>query len=71
MLLRTPHPECGVLSPVALRTLEAQHDTDMRKLREDLQSERCRHLEDLELRLRDQEMEKQREVGRGALVSTT
>ncbi|XP_040339619.1 pericentrin isoform X9 [Herpailurus yagouaroundi] len=46
----------------ALRTLEAQHDTDMRKLREDLQSERCRHLEDLELRLRDQEMEKQREV---------
>ncbi|XP_045357014.1 pericentrin isoform X16 [Leopardus geoffroyi] len=47
---------------IALRTLEAQHDTDMRKLREDLQSERCRHLEDLELRLRDQEMEKQREV---------
>ncbi|XP_026897147.2 pericentrin isoform X2 [Acinonyx jubatus] len=47
---------------IALRTLEAQHDTDMRKLREDLQSERCQHLEDLELRLRDQEMEKQREV---------
>ncbi|XP_047702816.1 pericentrin isoform X9 [Prionailurus viverrinus] len=47
---------------IALRTLEAQHDTDMRKLREDLQSERCRHLEDLELILRDQEMEKQREV---------
>ncbi|KAF0884242.1 PCNT protein, partial [Crocuta crocuta] len=46
----------------ALRTLEAQHDTDMRKLREDLQSEHCRHLEALELRLRNQEMEKQQEL---------
>ncbi|XP_029796446.1 pericentrin [Suricata suricatta] len=47
---------------IALRTLEAQHDTDLRRLREDLQSEHCQHLEDLELRLRDQEVEKQREL---------
>lgn len=32
-------------------------------MREDLQSERCQYVQDLELRLRDQEVEKQLEVG--------
>lgn len=46
----------------ALRTLEAQHEEALRQLREDLQSERCQYVQDLELRLRDQEVEKQLEL---------
>nr|XP_055169391.1 pericentrin isoform X6 [Nyctereutes procyonoides] len=46
----------------ALRTLEAQHEEALRQLREDLQSERCQYVQDLELRLRDQEAEKQLEL---------
>ncbi|XP_041590751.1 pericentrin isoform X3 [Vulpes lagopus] len=46
----------------ALRTLESQHEEALRQLREDLQSERCQYVQDLELRLRDQEAEKQLEL---------
>ncbi|XP_060054826.1 pericentrin isoform X4 [Erinaceus europaeus] len=46
----------------ALQTLEAQHDAAVQKLREDLLAERCQHLQDLELRFREQEEAKQREL---------
>ncbi|XP_054982112.1 pericentrin isoform X4 [Sorex araneus] len=46
----------------ALQTLEAQHEEAVRQLREDLQAERCQCLEGLELKFREQEQEKQREL---------
>lgn len=48
---------------MSLQALQAQHDAAVKKLQEDLQSERCRHAEDLDLRVREKEREKQLEVG--------
>ncbi|KAF6120864.1 pericentrin [Phyllostomus discolor] len=47
---------------LSLQTLQAQHDAAVRRLQEDLQSERCRHTEDLDLRVREKEREKQLEL---------
>ncbi|EPQ15564.1 Pericentrin [Myotis brandtii] len=47
---------------LSLQALQAQHDAAMKKLQEDLQSERCRHAEDLDLRVREKEREKQLEL---------
>ncbi|KAM5334044.1 pericentrin isoform 2-T2 [Glossophaga mutica] len=47
---------------LSLQTLQAQHDAAVTRLQEDLQSERCRHAEDLDLRLREKEREKQLEL---------
>uniref|UniRef100_A0A2K5S9Z1 Pericentrin n=1 Tax=Cebus imitator TaxID=2715852 RepID=A0A2K5S9Z1_CEBIM len=46
----------------ALRNLESQHQVAIEKLREDLQSEHCRYLEDLELKFKENEKEKQLEL---------
>ncbi|XP_074245470.1 pericentrin isoform X2 [Saimiri boliviensis] len=46
----------------ALRNLESQHQAAIEKLREDLQSEHCRYLEDLELKFKENEKEKQLEL---------
>ncbi|XP_078214782.1 pericentrin isoform X1 [Callithrix jacchus] len=46
----------------ALRNLENQHQAAIEKLREDLQSEHCRYLEDLELKFKENEKEKQLEL---------
>ncbi|XP_069330976.1 pericentrin [Eulemur rufifrons] len=45
-----------------LENLEAQHEAAIKKLREDLQSEHCRYLEDLELKFKEKEREKQLEL---------
>uniref|UniRef100_A0A2K6EZW3 Pericentrin n=1 Tax=Propithecus coquereli TaxID=379532 RepID=A0A2K6EZW3_PROCO len=45
-----------------LENLEAQYEAAIKKLREDLQSERCRYLEDLELKFKEKEKEKQLEL---------
>nr|XP_012635533.1 pericentrin isoform X2 [Microcebus murinus] len=45
-----------------LENLEAQYEATIKKLREDLQSERCRYLEDLELKFKEKEREKQLEL---------
>ncbi|XP_059542726.1 pericentrin isoform X13 [Myotis daubentonii] len=47
---------------LSLQALQAQHDAAVKKLQEDLQSERCRHAEDLDLRVREKEREKQLEL---------
>ncbi|XP_016067354.1 PREDICTED: pericentrin [Miniopterus natalensis] len=47
---------------LSLQTLQSQHDAAVKKLQEDLQSERCRHAEDLDLRVREKEREKQLEL---------
>ncbi|XP_054435381.1 pericentrin isoform X12 [Pteronotus mesoamericanus] len=47
---------------LSLQTLRAQHDAAVKKLREELQSERCQHAEDLDLRVREKEREKQLEL---------
>ncbi|XP_045708339.1 pericentrin isoform X2 [Phyllostomus hastatus] len=47
---------------LSLQTLQTQHDAAVRRLQEDLQSERCRHAEDLDLRVREKEREKQLEL---------
>ncbi|XP_054569606.1 pericentrin [Eptesicus fuscus] len=47
---------------LSLQALQAQHDAAVKKLQEDLQSERCRHAEDLDLRIREKEREKQLEL---------
>uniref|UniRef100_G1P9H7 Pericentrin n=1 Tax=Myotis lucifugus TaxID=59463 RepID=G1P9H7_MYOLU len=47
---------------LSLQALQAQHDAALKKLQEDLQSERCRHAEDLDLRVREKEREKQLEL---------
>ncbi|XP_053513561.1 pericentrin isoform X12 [Artibeus jamaicensis] len=47
---------------LSLQTLQAQHDAVVTRLQEDLQSERCRHAEDLDLRVREKETEKQLEL---------
>ncbi|XP_070345210.1 pericentrin isoform X22 [Equus asinus] len=46
----------------SLKTLEAQHEVALRKLHEDLQSEHCQCLEDLELKFKGKEKEKQLEL---------
>nr|XP_011724020.1 pericentrin isoform X2 [Macaca nemestrina] len=46
----------------ALRNLESQHQAAIEKLREDLQSEHCRCLEDLEFKFKESEKEKQLEL---------
>uniref|UniRef100_A0A2K5NCR0 Pericentrin n=1 Tax=Cercocebus atys TaxID=9531 RepID=A0A2K5NCR0_CERAT len=46
----------------ALRNLESQHQAAIEKLREDLQSEHCRCLEDLEFKFKEGEKEKQLEL---------
>ncbi|XP_064236350.1 pericentrin isoform X2 [Aotus nancymaae] len=46
----------------ALRNLESQHQAAIEKLREDLQSKHCRYLEDLELKFKENEKEKQLEL---------
>ncbi|CAK6441998.1 unnamed protein product [Pipistrellus nathusii] len=46
----------------SLQALQAQHDAAVKKLQEDLQCERCRHAEDLDLRVREKEREKQLEL---------
>ncbi|XP_036921054.1 pericentrin isoform X7 [Sturnira hondurensis] len=50
------------LAELSLQTLQAQHDAVVTRLQEDLQSERCRHAEDLDLRVREKETEKQLEL---------
>uniref|UniRef100_A0A8C8YPS4 Pericentrin n=1 Tax=Prolemur simus TaxID=1328070 RepID=A0A8C8YPS4_PROSS len=45
-----------------LENLEAQHEAVIKKLREDLQSEHCRYLENLELKFKEKEREKQLEL---------
>ncbi|KAM8816839.1 pericentrin [Rhynchonycteris naso] len=47
---------------LSLQALQAQHDAAVKKLQEDLQSERCRHTEDLGLRHGEKEREKQLEL---------
>uniref|UniRef100_A0A8D2FGQ9 Pericentrin n=1 Tax=Theropithecus gelada TaxID=9565 RepID=A0A8D2FGQ9_THEGE len=46
----------------ALRNLESQHQAAIEKLREDLQSEHCRCLGDLEFKFKESEKEKQLEL---------
>ncbi|XP_058379308.1 pericentrin isoform X4 [Diceros bicornis minor] len=46
----------------SLKTLEAQHEAALRRLHEDLRSERCQYLEDLELKFKEKEKEKQLEL---------
>ncbi|XP_010634682.1 pericentrin isoform X3 [Fukomys damarensis] len=46
---------------VSLKSLEAQHQAAVRKVREDLQLEHCQYLENLELKFREKEKEKQLE----------
>lgn len=48
---------------VSLKNLEAQHQAAIKKLQEDLQSERCQYLQDLELKSREKEKAKELEVG--------
>lgn len=57
-----PETERGLCSSVSLQALQAQHDATVTRLQEDLQSERCRHAETLDLRVREKEKEKQLEV---------
>ncbi|XP_066115230.1 pericentrin isoform X3 [Saccopteryx bilineata] len=47
---------------LSLQALQVQHDAAVKKLQEDLQSERCQHAEDLGLRLGEKEREKQLEL---------
>ncbi|XP_023571653.1 pericentrin isoform X2 [Octodon degus] len=47
---------------VSLKSLEAQHQAAVRKVREDLQLEHCQYLENLELKFREKEKEKQLEL---------
>uniref|UniRef100_A0A8C6W3J3 Pericentrin (kendrin) n=1 Tax=Nannospalax galili TaxID=1026970 RepID=A0A8C6W3J3_NANGA len=47
---------------VSLKNLEAQHQVAIKKLQEDLQSEHCQYLEDLELKFREKEKEKELEL---------
>ncbi|XP_063080765.1 pericentrin isoform X10 [Cavia porcellus] len=46
---------------VSLKSLEAEHQAAVRKVREDLQLEHCQYLENLELKFREKEKEKQLE----------
>jgi hypothetical protein len=54
---------------VSLKNLEAQHQAAIKKLQEDLQSERSQYLQDMELKFREREKETQLEVGKSLLVS--
>ncbi|XP_024418336.2 pericentrin isoform X3 [Desmodus rotundus] len=47
---------------LSLQTMQAQHEATVTRLQEDLQSERCRHAEDLDLRVREKERERQLEL---------
>lgn len=47
---------------VSLKNLEAQHQAAIRKLQEDLRSEHCQYLQDLELRFREKEKAKELEL---------
>ncbi|XP_063080764.1 pericentrin isoform X9 [Cavia porcellus] len=47
---------------VSLKSLEAEHQAAVRKVREDLQLEHCQYLENLELKFREKEKEKQLEL---------
>ncbi|KAM6162806.1 pericentrin-like [Erethizon dorsatum] len=47
---------------VSLKSLEAQHQAAVRKIREDLHLEHCQYLENLELKFREKEKEKQLEL---------
>ncbi|KAL1771697.1 pericentrin isoform X5 [Sigmodon hispidus] len=47
---------------VSLRNLETQHQAAVKKLQEDLQSEHCQYLQDLELKFREKEKEKELEL---------
>lgn len=47
--------------------MQAQHEATVTRLQEDLQSERCRHAEDLDLRVREKERERQLEVSNCSL----
>ncbi|XP_073928543.1 pericentrin isoform X6 [Castor canadensis] len=47
---------------VSLKNLEAQHQAAIKKLQEDLQSERSQYLQDMELKFREREKEKQLEL---------
>ncbi|XP_029398121.1 pericentrin isoform X3 [Mus pahari] len=47
---------------VSLKNLEAQHQAAIKKLQEDLQSEHCQYLQDLELRFREKEKAKELEL---------
>ncbi|XP_013361238.1 PREDICTED: pericentrin isoform X2 [Chinchilla lanigera] len=46
----------------SLKSLEAQHQAAVRKVREELQLEHCQYLENLELKFREKEKEKQLEL---------
>ncbi|XP_064135675.1 pericentrin isoform X2 [Loxodonta africana] len=46
----------------ALKDLETQHEAALQHLREELQSQHCQHLEDLELKCTEKEKEKQLEL---------
>ncbi|KAM5281215.1 LOW QUALITY PROTEIN: pericentrin [Ctenodactylus gundi] len=46
----------------SLKNLEAQHQAEVTKVREDLQLEHCQYLEELELKFREKEKEKQLEL---------
>ncbi|XP_021508181.1 pericentrin isoform X3 [Meriones unguiculatus] len=47
---------------VSLQKLETQHQAAVKKLREDLQSEHCQYLQDLEVKFREKEKEKELEL---------
>ncbi|XP_048202016.1 pericentrin isoform X2 [Perognathus longimembris pacificus] len=47
---------------VSLKNLEAQHQTAIKQLQENLQLEHCQYLQDLELKFREKEKEKQLEL---------
>ncbi|XP_036023217.1 pericentrin isoform X2 [Onychomys torridus] len=47
---------------VSLKNLETQHQAAVKKLQEDLQSEHCQYLQDLELKFREKEKEKELEL---------
>ncbi|XP_049996195.1 pericentrin isoform X4 [Alexandromys fortis] len=47
---------------VSLKNLETQHQAAVKKLQEDLQSEHCQYLQDLEVKFREKEKEKELEL---------
>lgn len=47
---------------VSLKNLEIQHQAAVKKLQEDLQSEHCQYLQDLEVKFREKEKEKELEL---------